>query len=93
MKTAREETKIWMGASCGEEGARNGTSLMPGGCVEGCKYMEGFVLKVAAQVPHSGLCVTYIGEGGLGNLVKMVYNGIEYGDMQLISEAYDVLKS
>ncbi|KAJ0754274.1 putative phosphogluconate dehydrogenase (NADP(+)-dependent, decarboxylating) [Helianthus annuus] len=79
-----------MGASCGEEGARNGPSLMPGGSVEACKYMEGVVLKVAAQVPHSGLCVTYIGEGGLGNLVKMVYNGIEYGDMQLISEAYIV---
>ncbi|MBA0621687.1 hypothetical protein Godav_007288 [Gossypium davidsonii] len=62
---------LGMGVSGGEEGARNGPSLMP---------------------VEDGPCVTYIGEGGSGNFVKMVHNGIEYGDMQLISEAYDVLK-
>ncbi|AQK79955.1 6-phosphogluconate dehydrogenase1 [Zea mays] len=66
---------------------------MPGGSFEAYKYVEDIVLKVAAQVPDSGPCVTYIGKGGSGNFVKMVHNGIEYGDMQLISEAYDVLKS
>uniref|UniRef100_A0A804PSB8 6-phosphogluconate dehydrogenase, decarboxylating n=2 Tax=Zea mays TaxID=4577 RepID=A0A804PSB8_MAIZE len=84
---------LGMGVSGGEEGARNGPSLMPGGSFEAYKYVEDIVLKVAAQVPDSGPCVTYIGKGGSGNFVKMVHNGIEYGDMQLISEAYDVLKS
>ncbi|KAE8701930.1 6-phosphogluconate dehydrogenase, decarboxylating 1 [Hibiscus syriacus] len=84
---------LGMGVSGGEEGARNGPSLMPGGSFEAYKYIEEVLLKVAAQVPDSGPCVTYIGKGGSGNFVKMVHNGIEYGDMQLISEAYDVLKS
>lgn len=69
-----------------------GPSLMPGGTQEAYKYIEEIVKKVAAQV-DDGPCVTYIGEGGAGNFVKMVHNGIEYGDMQLISEAYDVLKT
>ncbi|KAK6154958.1 hypothetical protein DH2020_009206 [Rehmannia glutinosa] len=84
---------LGMGVSGGEEGARNGPSMMPGGSVEAYKYIEDIVLKVAAQVPDSGPCVTYIGKGGSGNFVKMIHNGIEYGDMQLIAEAYDVLKS
>ncbi|KAL2906661.1 6-phosphogluconate dehydrogenase decarboxylating 1 [Bienertia sinuspersici] len=84
---------LGMGVSGGEEGARNGPSLMPGGSLEAYKNIEDIVLKVAAQVPDSGPCVTYIGKGGSGNFVKMVHNGIEYGDMQLIAEAYDVLKS
>ncbi|KAE8660753.1 6-phosphogluconate dehydrogenase, decarboxylating 1 [Hibiscus syriacus] len=84
---------LGMGVSGGEGGARNGTSLMPGGSFEAYKYIEDILLKVAAQVPDSGPCVTYIGKGGSGNFVKMVHNGIEYGDMQLIAEAYDVLKS
>ncbi|CAM8922264.1 unnamed protein product [Rhodiola kirilowii] len=83
---------LGMGVSGGEEGARNGPSMMPGGSYEAFKYIEDILLKVAAQV-DSGPCVTYIGNGGSGNFVKMVHNGIEYGDMQLISEAYDVLKS
>ncbi|KAL3694810.1 hypothetical protein R1sor_008461 [Riccia sorocarpa] len=83
---------LGMGVSGGEEGARNGPSLMPGGTLEAYKYVEEIVRKVAAQV-DDGPCVTYIGPGGAGNFVKMVHNGIEYGDMQLISEAYDVLKS
>lgn len=84
---------LGMGVSGGEEGARHGPSLMPGGSFEAFKYIEDILLKVAAQVPESGPCVTYIGKGGSGNFVKMVHNGIEYGDMQLIAEAYDVLKS
>ncbi|XP_021718294.1 6-phosphogluconate dehydrogenase, decarboxylating 1 [Chenopodium quinoa] len=83
---------LGMGVSGGEEGARNGPSLMPGGSFDAYKNIEDIVLKVAAQV-DSGPCVTYIGKGGSGNFVKMVHNGIEYGDMQLIAEAYDVLKS
>ncbi|KAH7287808.1 hypothetical protein KP509_32G075900 [Ceratopteris richardii] len=79
-----------MGVSGGEEGARHGPSLMPGGTPEAYEYIKDIVVKVAAQV-NDGPCVTYIGEGGAGNFVKMVHNGIEYGDMQLISEAYDVL--
>ncbi|KAJ4974326.1 hypothetical protein NE237_007500 [Protea cynaroides] len=84
---------LGMGVSGGEEGARHGPSLMPGGSFEAYKSIEDILLKVAAQVPDSGPCVTYIGEGGSGNFVKMVHNGIEYGDMQLISEAYDVLRT
>ncbi|CAK0780217.1 hypothetical protein CVIRNUC_004973 [Coccomyxa viridis] len=81
-----------MGVSGGEEGARNGPSLMPGGTPEAYKHIEPIVQAVAAQV-NDGPCVTYVGPGGAGNFVKMVHNGIEYGDMQLISEAYDVLRT
>ncbi|RWR75164.1 6-phosphogluconate dehydrogenase, decarboxylating 2, chloroplastic [Cinnamomum micranthum f. kanehirae] len=81
-----------MGVSGGEEGARHGPSLMPGGSFDAYSNVEDILRKVAAQV-DDGPCVTYIGEGGSGNFVKMVHNGIEYGDMQLISEAYDVLKT
>ena len=65
---------------------------MPGGTEEAYKHIEDIVRKVAAQV-DDGPCVTYVGNGGAGNFVKMVHNGIEYGDMQLISEAYDILKT
>ncbi|KAJ4832341.1 6-phosphogluconate dehydrogenase, decarboxylating 3, chloroplastic [Turnera subulata] len=82
---------LGMGVSGGEDGARNGPSLMPGGSREAYNNIQHILSKVAAQV-DDGPCVTYIGEGGSGNFVKMVHNGIEYGDMQLISEAYDVLK-
>lgn len=83
---------LGMGVSGGEEGARFGPSLMPGGSYEAYNNVKDIVEKVAAQV-EDGPCVTYIGEGGSGNYVKMVHNGIEYGDMQLISEAYDILKN
>ena len=69
-----------------------GPALMPGGTEEAYKHIEDIVRKVAAQV-DDGPCVTYVGNGGAGNFVKMVHNGIEYGDMQLISEAYDILKT
>jgi len=81
-----------MGVSGGEEGARNGPSMMPGGPEEAYKRIEPIVTKCAAQV-NDGPCVTWIGPGGAGNYVKMVHNGIEYGDMQLIAEAYDLLKN
>uniref|UniRef100_A0A2P2LSR8 6-phosphogluconate dehydrogenase, decarboxylating n=1 Tax=Rhizophora mucronata TaxID=61149 RepID=A0A2P2LSR8_RHIMU len=83
---------LGMGVSGGEDGARHGPSLMPGGSYEAYNNIKDILEKVAAQV-EDGPCVTYIGEGGAGNFVKMVHNGIEYGDMQLISEAYDVLKT
>ncbi len=82
---------VGMGVSGGEEGARHGPSLMPGGPVEAYKVLEPILVKIAAQVDGAP-CVTYIGKGGSGNYVKMVHNGIEYGDMQLIAEAYDLLK-
>jgi len=81
-----------MGVSGGEEGARNGPSMMPGGPREAYDAMHDILVKVAAH-SDSGPCVTYLGEGGAGNYVKMVHNGIEYGDMQLISESYDLMKS
>ncbi|XP_047971012.1 6-phosphogluconate dehydrogenase, decarboxylating 3, chloroplastic-like [Salvia hispanica] len=83
---------LGMGVSGGEDGARYGPSLMPGGSHRAYLNIHNILDKVAAQV-DDGPCVTYIGEGGSGNFVKMVHNGIEYGDMQLISEAYDVLKN
>ena len=83
---------IGMGVSGGEEGALNGPSLMPGGTEAAYREIEPIVKKIAAQV-DDGPCVTYIGPGGAGHYVKMVHNGIEYGDMQLIAEAYDLLKN
>jgi 6-phosphogluconate dehydrogenase len=83
---------IGMGVSGGEEGALNGPSLMPGGTEAAYHEIEPIVTKIAAQV-DDGPCVTYIGPSGAGHYVKMVHNGIEYGDMQLIAEAYDLLKN
>ncbi|NER24009.1 MAG: decarboxylating NADP(+)-dependent phosphogluconate dehydrogenase [Symploca sp. SIO1C2] len=83
---------VGMGVSGGEEGALNGPSLMPGGTDTAYKELEPILTKIAAQV-DDGPCVTYIGPGGAGHYVKMVHNGIEYGDMQLIAEAYDILKN
>ncbi|MDJ0687779.1 MAG: decarboxylating NADP(+)-dependent phosphogluconate dehydrogenase [Xenococcaceae cyanobacterium MO_188.B32] len=83
---------VGMGVSGGEEGALNGPSLMPGGTEAAYKELEPILTKIAAQVPD-GPCVTYVGPGGAGHYVKMVHNGIEYGDMQLIAEAYDVMKN
>ncbi|MBE9030108.1 decarboxylating NADP(+)-dependent phosphogluconate dehydrogenase [filamentous cyanobacterium LEGE 11480] len=89
---AEKFTFIGMGVSGGEEGALNGPSLMPGGTQSAYQYLEPILTKIAAQV-DDGACVTYIGKGGAGHYVKMVHNGIEYGDMQLIAEAYDLLKN
>jgi 6-phosphogluconate dehydrogenase len=80
------------GVSGGEEGALNGPSIMPGGPKEGWDRISDILQAIAAQVDGTP-CVTYIGEGGAGHYVKMVHNGIEYADMQLIAEAYDLLKN
>jgi 6-phosphogluconate dehydrogenase len=83
-----------MGVSGGEEGALWGPSLMPGGDEASYKILEPILKKIAAKPDDGdGACVTYIGSGGAGHFVKMVHNGIEYGDMQLIAEAYDLLKN
>jgi 6-phosphogluconate dehydrogenase len=79
-----------MGVSGGEEGALNGPSLMPGGPADAYAELAPMLEKIAAQV-DDGPCVTHIGPGGAGHFVKVVHNGIEYGDMQLIAEAYDLL--
>jgi 6-phosphogluconate dehydrogenase len=84
---------IGMGISGGEEGARRGPSLMPGGPKEAYDLVEPIFTKCAAQVEGSGACVSYLGPVGAGNYVKMVHNGIEYGDMQLIAEVYDIMKN
>lgn len=89
---AAKFTFIGVGVSGGEEGALNGPSLMPGGTDTAYQALEPILTKIAAQV-DDGPCVTYIGPGGAGHYVKMVHNGIEYGDMQLIAEAYDLLKN
>ncbi|HEX5242031.1 MAG TPA: NADP-dependent phosphogluconate dehydrogenase, partial [Tepidisphaeraceae bacterium] len=83
-----------MGVSGGEEGALWGPSLMPGGDFESYQHLKPVLEKIAAKAPSDGVpCVTYCGDGGAGHFVKMVHNGIEYGDMQLIAEAYDLLKN
>jgi 6-phosphogluconate dehydrogenase len=80
------------GVSGGEEGALNGPSIMPGGSEDAYKIVEPIFTKIAAQV--DGIpCCTFIGDGGAGHFVKMVHNGIEYADMQLIAESYDLLKN
>lgn len=84
---------IGMGVSGGEEGARFGPSMMPGGTTEAYQFIEPLVQAISAKAQADGEpCVTYVGPGGAGHYVKMVHNGIEYGDMQLIAESYNLLK-
>ena len=78
------------GVSGGEEGARNGPSMMPGGDKEAYAHLKPIFDAIAAKT-DSGPCVTHCGPDGAGHFVKMVHNGIEYADMQFIAEAYDVL--
>jgi len=82
---------VGCGVSGGEEGALKGPSLMPGGSRESWEIIEKIFRKIAAQVDGEPCC-RYMGPDGAGHYVKMVHNGIEYGDMQLISEAYAILK-
>ena len=82
---------IGSGVSGGEEGALNGASLMPGGAPEAYREIENIWTAIAAKT-EDGACTTYVGADGAGHFVKMVHNGIEYGDMQLIAEAYDILR-
>jgi 6-phosphogluconate dehydrogenase len=79
------------GISGGEEGALRGPSIMPGGPLEGYRVVEGILTRISAQVDGQPCC-TYIGPGGAGHYVKMVHNGIEYADLQLIAEAYDLMR-
>jgi len=82
------------GISGGEEGARHGPSIMPGGVKEAWPHVKPIFQTIAAKVgPNNDIpCCSWIGSGGAGHYVKMVHNGIEYGDMQLICEAYSLLK-
>jgi 6-phosphogluconate dehydrogenase len=80
-----------MGISGGEEGARRGPSMMPGGDFEAYKYVQPVLEAIAAKVDGEP-CVTYIGPGASGHFVKMVHNGIEYALMQLIADTYEILK-
>lgn len=83
---------IGTGVSGGEEGALKGPSIMPGGQKEAYELVAPILKKIAAVAEDGEPCVTYIGADGAGHYVKMVHNGIEYGDMQLIAEAYSLLK-
>lgn len=84
---------IGMGVSGGELGALQGPSLMPGGQRDAYDLVEPILKQIAAKAPEDGVpTVTYVGPNGAGHYVKMVHNGIEYGDMQLIAESYDILK-
>jgi len=80
-----------MGISGGEEGARTGPSMMPGGDIEAYLFVKPILEPIAAQV-NGEPCVTYIGPGASGHFVKMVHNGIEYALMQLIADTYEILK-
>ncbi len=82
---------LGVGISGGEEGARHGPSIMPGGPKEAYQRVQKVFEAVAAKINHEP-CVAYLGSGSVGHFVKMVHNGIEYGIMQLISETYDLMK-
>src|SRR5580698_257521 len=83
---------IGTGVSGGEEGARNGPSIMPGGNPAAWPHVKNIFQSIAAKVEDGTPCCDWVGEDGAGHYVKMVHNGIEYGDMQLICEAYDLLQ-
>ncbi|MEI6054730.1 MAG: decarboxylating NADP(+)-dependent phosphogluconate dehydrogenase [Lentisphaerota bacterium] len=83
---------IGSGVSGGEEGALKGPSLMPGGAPEAWPYVKEIFQAIAAKAQDGAPCCDWIGENGAGHFVKMVHNGIEYGDMQMISEAYFLMK-
>jgi 6-phosphogluconate dehydrogenase len=84
---------VGTGVSGGEEGALNGPSIMPGGSKEAWPHIKDIFQKIAAKVEDGSPCCDWVGEEGAGHFVKMVHNGIEYGDMQLIAEAYFLLKN
>src|SRR5712672_4114031 len=84
---------IGTGVSGGEEGARQGPSIMPGGSPAAWPHVKPIFQAIAARVADGTPCCDWVGENGAGHYVKMVHNGIEYGDMQLICEAYHLLKT
>ncbi len=94
-RTAYVESKgllyIGTGVSGGEEGALLGPSIMPGGSKAAWPHVKGIFQSIAAKVSDGSPCCDWVGENGAGHFVKMVHNGIEYGDMQLICEAYQIL--
>lgn len=83
---------IGTGVSGGEEGALRGPSIMPGGSLEAWQYVKPIFQAIAAKVSDGTPCCDWVGPDGAGHFVKMVHNGIEYGDMQLISETYQLMK-
>jgi 6-phosphogluconate dehydrogenase len=83
---------IGTGVSGGEEGARRGPSIMPGGSLAAWEHVKPIFQGIAAKVADGSPCCDWVGEGGAGHFVKMTHNGIEYGDMQLICEAYHLMK-
>ena len=82
---------VGTGVSGGEEGARHGPSIMPGGSPAAWPHVKEIFQSISAKVEDGTPCCDWVGEGGSGHFVKMVHNGIEYGDMQLICEAYQLL--
>ncbi|MDP3177683.1 MAG: NAD(P)-binding domain-containing protein, partial [Spirochaetaceae bacterium] len=95
-RTAYVESKgllyIGTGVSGGEEGALLGPSIMPGGSPEAWPAVKPIFQAIAAKAPDGSPCCEWVGENGAGHFVKMVHNGIEYGDMQLICEAYQIMR-
>ena len=83
---------VGSGVSGGEEGALTGPSLMPGGSAAAWEHIKPIFQAVCARTPDGEPCCDWMGEDGAGHFVKMIHNGIEYGDMQLIAETYDVMK-
>lgn len=84
---------IGAGVSGGEEGARHGPSIMPGGNPKAWPHVKPIFQAISAKVENGDPCCEWVGEDGAGHYVKMVHNGIEYGDMQLIGEAYNLMKT
>jgi 6-phosphogluconate dehydrogenase len=95
-RTARVEQAgmlfVGSGVSGGEEGALNGPSLMPGGSTAAWPHIKPIFQAICARTPEGEPCCDWMGENGAGHFVKMIHNGIEYGDMQLICETYDVMR-
>jgi 6-phosphogluconate dehydrogenase len=95
-RTERVESKgllfIGTGVSGGEEGALRGPSIMPGGSAAAWPHVKSIFQAIAAKAPDGTPCCDWVGKDGAGHFVKMVHNGIEYGDMQLICEAYQIMK-
>lgn len=83
---------VGTGVSGGEEGARRGPSIMPGGSPAAWPYIKEIFQTIAAKVEDGTPCCDWVGEGGAGHYVKMIHNGIEYGDMQIIGESYQLLR-
>jgi 6-phosphogluconate dehydrogenase len=94
-ETLKEKGILFIGAgiSGGEEGARHGPSIMPGGNKEAWPHVKNIFQSISAKADNGEPCCDWVGDSGAGHYVKMVHNGIEYGDMQLICEAYDLMKN